>query len=1361
MKSFIRIGVLGLVILCSAALLIVGVPMLGAGSGPSLVGAGSVTTFSVDGTGTASDPFILRNFADLNTTLRTNAGLGNRHFELENDIVFTDTHLASNWTPIPALASGSIINGAGFTISGLRINSAATANRGFFTTVTGATIHDLHFDNVIHSGTISTFGVLSGTMNGGSVIRNVSFTNVTSNATGSTVGLIAGSMNNTLVEGATFENVTITAGTVRGTAVGEATANVTLRDIEVDNITITGGGQLGGVVGNVTGAGHRIENAVVSSGSLVGTSFSVGGIVGSLNNSGNLVIEGAKNAANATGVHWGVAGIVGSMSAHCGSSNNLTIRYAQNTGTMRGNGLASTHGGVGGFVGLAWSTSHIIIETSVNTGRIERSTATTSGPSSAAGFIGVAHAGSVSISNSINSSEIGFADNVTGTPLRVGIVSRGSATVTLNNVHFNSTLFDGNMMNNTTSTTLIGSGSFTNQDLQDGFLTDAFGPGSEFGIFEGQVVLNRFIPGYIYTFENYDGEYLFSMTRARAYDYFTLPTAAEVGVPHRIGHVFNGWMVGGNREDVGEEINNDGDQIIVVSHRLSVYNVRIADALDPINTDLAATIVNAGGTTVSNVTITQSTPVRLLAPVIGWEDNNHRWLASTITGGSTVVGDPDLQPHDMTITSWFTNPTNIALHAVYFNAPVSGVDGEIVFRVNNRSGTASITVLGTGGRLEMQVTGDNAYRQISLPDNINLALETGARITRLVAVPHDHFEFESFVIVSGGIDETLTTRAITTSPTDAWALLSNLSNATITVNFRPISYQFEVLTRSVGATTTYVTTGDRAGIENADYVRIGQSASVTASAPEIAGLRFSHWVLIEFINGVRTESVQTNTDTVFTRDITLATETVLNGLVNSETGRITIIAVYLQTFTINISVGEGQETYGDISISVWDSLTRTTSFVQYLDGMALPFGSRIGVSVSSIGEYHEFVGFMENNAGLPSGEMDTLSSAQITVSADRNIVATFRYKLFDIIFQAFDGDGNALHGMGDFSALVNGIARTRITTDQTLTGAILNEQLDNHRFVGFTITDREGETRALTATSGIAITSEFLNNYLGRENHFRLVVTAHFVRLVTVTVNVANVEAAMGHFLVGADTEQLTSEVITLDVGEGVDITAHAAGNFVFSAFLGVHASEITESAGVHRVQLSDLVSSRNITVVFAPRTFTLTPTLTAGGDGNLFITGHQNIGINQPVTLTANVPNGRRVTSWTIGNYSIDALESEEGITISRTGNVVTFQFDNNWNTRFGQNLVSNVDFGLTPAILLAIVVPAILIPLLLVLAALYVVSSRKKYASIRAELVAANQHKQRFQGDLIRELKEGKSVGQVTKDDVKRAQKERKDNK
>ena len=1355
MKNFIKIGVVGLAVLCSVALFALGIPMLNLGLGDS-------TTVHASGDGNSpATAFILNTESDLNTVLRTHAGrAGGAHFRLGADITMTQP-----WSSIPTLSTGSSLDGDGFTISDLSFISGA---RGLFTTINAARVENLNFDNVRLTATSSS-GILAATIAGTTATRaeinNVNFNDVIISGTSSTTGTVAGTMSHAIVSNSTFTDIQLPgtgSSTMRGGVVGNATQNTTFSGLEINNVIVNGGGQLGGVVGAMGTIGgtvstHRIEDVVVTGGTIAGSSFSTAGIVGSFDN-GTLTMENVKNAANVSGSSWGQAGMVGSSGAHSGATQNITIRYAENTGTMTGNAQTS-NGGVGGMAGLMWSTTNLTLEWVINTGRIERTTAG-AGNAAAGGLVGNLETGSLNISDSLNSSEVAFINNAAGTTTLVGITGRRNAAnsiVNLNNTHFNSSLFGGMMANHMTTagfTNVSGSsGSFTGTEMEDpNFITDTFGAGSPFSMFEGRPVLTSFIPGYVYTFVNYDGEVLYTTHIPRLEDDFALPTAEEIGVPYRAGHVFDGWFVSdvgqapivGPTPDAlpGDNVNNIGNRIIKVAHRLANIQLTISSESD------IAGQVNGG----SVVTIT-STGVTLHAPT-GWSNENHRWLASTIHGGSSLVGESN----NTSLDAWLADISNFTLHAVPASAS-STFDYEIVFRIDNRLGMASIQINGNpdGGSFQLVTSVPQTISAI-LPTNVNVSAPGGSYLTQLVATPNRHFRFVSFTITGTFGTETFTLQddvttdgtdyVLTFDGTEAWAQLANLTAGTITVNFAPVPYEFVVLTRIVGPTTSADAEDTAKGmIADSGTVVIGGSGSITAVAQEHAGVRFARWIVLEY--GV--DAVQTESSDSFTFNIPLATGTVLNRYTNNGAGPITIIAVYYQTFTMNIDVPEAQEGFGDITVTVWDSLTRISAPpAASLNNVEVPFNSIINISVARLGTMHEFVAFQNfpGNTNLAGNEVLTTTTARIVATDDRTISAVFRHRTFEVIFLTVVGGDDGRTDVANYTLRVGETPTSRVTFDDHFRVS-LNSEMASHEFVGFALRPRTGTDTTITANTDIHVDMGFLNRY--RDDHNRITVVARFIRLVSVTINVADPLDAMGHFTIGEETATHTSHVIMVPAGGTATINAIPAANHVLTAnsFLGVHAAELAPIDGGQQIQLTNVLAPRNITVRFAPRSFTLTGTQAEG----IFVTGNENIAIGDTVTLTVNVPNGRRIRTWTINGYEYGRLE------VDRTGNVITFEFDNAWYTTHGQLLNSDVTFAMSFGLLMAILLPSILIPALLVLAILYVMSSKKKYATIHAELTAANQQKQRFQGDLIRELKEGKSVGQVTKEDVKRAQKEKKD--
>ena len=118
-----------------------------------IVGACQVKAqFSGNGLGTAESPYLITTALNVEE-IRNYQGVKGVQFRLMNDIDMTelieDTYGDAGWNPIPDFQG--VLDGNGYTISGLFINRPSVGKVGFFSDINSAYIHDLI---LVYSGDI-------------------------------------------------------------------------------------------------------------------------------------------------------------------------------------------------------------------------------------------------------------------------------------------------------------------------------------------------------------------------------------------------------------------------------------------------------------------------------------------------------------------------------------------------------------------------------------------------------------------------------------------------------------------------------------------------------------------------------------------------------------------------------------------------------------------------------------------------------------------------------------------------------------------------------------------------------------------------------------------------------------------------------------------------------------------------------------------------------------------------------------------------------------------------------------------------------------------------------------------------------
>ncbi|MFI3324059.1 MAG: hypothetical protein SNI45_03750 [Rikenellaceae bacterium] len=319
------------------------------------------------GEGSASNPYLISTPSQL-AKLSVDVSDGNLYtdvyFELKNSIDLT----GNLWSTIGTVQTQSfrgIFDGAGYTISGLYINSSSNS-QGLFGCIYGATIKNLTVDGLVR-GANTTGGVVGVAYNGSTIDYCINRCTVIGN---NYVGGVAGSLDASSVnECDNFGSVSGAnyVGGAVGYIVNKSSVGTTSNFGAVSGTTYVGGvagsnesysvilsscnmgsvsGGSGGYVGGVTGYNYTSSQVTFSynEASVDGQSTYTAGVVGYNNDSS--IITSCYNKGEVYGKSDYVGGVVGD------NRSSSIIVSCYNTGSISGNGER-----VGGVAGNSVSST--------------------------------------------------------------------------------------------------------------------------------------------------------------------------------------------------------------------------------------------------------------------------------------------------------------------------------------------------------------------------------------------------------------------------------------------------------------------------------------------------------------------------------------------------------------------------------------------------------------------------------------------------------------------------------------------------------------------------------------------------------------------------------------------------------------------------------------------------------------------------------------------------------------------------------------------------------------------------------------------------------------------------------------------
>ncbi len=368
---------------------------------------GSVATEFAGGSGTESDPYIIKTGAQLaylaklamdGTSAKDSVYGTGIYYKLAASLDLS----GHQWTPIAMYDKGyswtyfnGIFDGAGHKIifniettsygyglfAGLGANSVVknlslygsvtTAHRAgalAYITQDGAYIENVtNYASVTCTATGGYVGGLIGSLSGANSVMNncVNYGTVTS--AGKQTGGITGTTPATITNSVNFGNVTCTPGTVGGIAGASTTAKI----IGCANYgAIDGEGTCGGIVGNVTTS--TTISICVNYGAVTASSWNVGGIGGYMG-AGSSVLGCANYGSVILSDKSNVGGIIGNNLGAVGDyvAADGTVYHTVNYGTVTG---PANVGGIAGYAGTDGTMTN-----AVNYGTVKGKTCSSAG----------------------------------------------------------------------------------------------------------------------------------------------------------------------------------------------------------------------------------------------------------------------------------------------------------------------------------------------------------------------------------------------------------------------------------------------------------------------------------------------------------------------------------------------------------------------------------------------------------------------------------------------------------------------------------------------------------------------------------------------------------------------------------------------------------------------------------------------------------------------------------------------------------------------------------------------------------------------------------------------------------------------
>lgn len=216
------------------------------------------------------------------------------------------------------------------------------------------------------------------------------------------------------------------------------------------------------------------------------------------------------------------------------------------------------------------------------------------------------------------------------------------------------------------------------------------------------------------------------------------------------------------------------------------------------------------------------------------------------------------------------------------------------------------------------------------------------------------------------------------------------------------------------------------------------------------------------------------------------------------------------------------------------------------------------------------------------------------------------------------------------------------------------------------------------------------------------------------------------------------------DVGTKIRVTAKAKD---YNTFTGFDRTKV-EDTGI--TQIFDIFDTRTINLHFKANTYKIQSNLSTSVSKTEFRVG-------EIITFTYDVSSMKTIKDWKL--YNSDKTKNFGADIEKRSGNSVTITLTGDMLKDGKFVLEHEVSDSIKSAILVGIAVPSTVIPLLLIIMAVFIITDIKRKKVIKAALEGKWENlKKRDVGGFIAAVREG-ATGEVSKEDIKKAMKEQKE--
>ncbi|MDR0850130.1 MAG: hypothetical protein LBN07_01450 [Christensenellaceae bacterium] len=1310
---------------------------------------------------------------------------------------------------------GGLVGYAGGIIIKDSVNSASITNLssssnyigGLIGQVDSVTLLNSHNEGNIAAGNSSYVGGVMGYIydNGNNIVNKIENVYNTGNITGSGsinyVGGVAGYVSNYTLEGVkNFGNITLTSSSNYVGGVVGRLERATLYN-SFNTGSVTAGNYVGGVAGEIYGDTTTISvvRMCYNTGFVGGLGTYTGGIVGRAYY--GALIEDCYNTYGGYGNTAGVVntlngGIVGGIYTHTHMEVDVIVRNCYNDVNV-GQSLNNYVGAIVGTVEYQYYSSatqslnqqkKVLIENCYSRGIAYKTTSSTSRIGGAIGRVNYGNNGkyaTVEVKNSFWNKDTPSTLPAPGSTLTGLTAANNFANANVGYVNYaNSTYINTivtvyGVADQTTGAPALAAK--TETALKDVATYPVFNGNSgwNFGevivgnnllgvwlidqtgtINDGYPMLRSWAQAVLSFYANGQVVHLYDNKG----DTIDISSANAIAASAKIGYLFSGWKsyddytVGGFEYYVKNDLYEFPADIFKIADRSArfdaTYTTKAKYEIEFMTTP-SASVRNSGGTTVdSYIEIGTSQGQKMLHTSAYSNQLQFEAIAYWAVYNPTS-GNWDILGRYLDLDLSFIIPDNnngvsfINTYVQYGAGTVGGFDtvGTIQIKLveisvgttpigatfySNIAGAGYITVNGTIVTLG---AAGNDYPEGS--------------IVTVVAHANAHYRFVGFLIGSsdmGGNSE--------------MSLIAGTSFANgdeITAVFERIEYLITIVEEENG-TALGVSSGLIA--YSAPDVSIGDTSTVWLSATEQnTSYRFISWAIYNY----STNSYETLLGGALFGDYNAAINSNwINTYVREGSAKIVARVVAIREVSMGLNETDQSKGYSLGNIEIIDeefpelSLEASGS----VNGAFATTGSTLRFTLDQIDEnarYYELEGVYTAIGNNPVSFVQEGDWYVVTIEGNTNIYVRLTYKAFNIDFIAADTDGNEIR-LGETFSPIGITAKVGTVLLGSVVGNTTAPVIQGYRWTdSFYLKDGSGNLTPIPQSGSVVLDlNDITNNiaYVGGSDVFQIV--GQYIKTYRLSVAVSGDIGSGTHNIkvnsTGSWIEPTSDQLANgFDRGTQIKISVASANYYGFVGFGGVDAGEIVSGDAV-----ITLDSNRNISVRFSATEYTLGGNIVKNGSGEVTV-NKQKARIGETVTIVASPADGQDIVTFKIGG--VDVLGGNLPLNMTYNNGILTLTLTTEWANAHGFDLDGEIGFAQNPTVLIIIAAAAGGVLIAAVLVLIFLLNYNKKRKFIKAQLMAEQAANYKLNtGSFIQDLREGKNVGQVTDEDIKKAMKDRK---